>query len=324
MDQVVRMIGVGGVEQLEVVSCEPRIPGAGEVRIRHAAIGVNFIDIYHRSGLYPLVQLPAVLGVEGAGVIEAIGKGVSGLAIGDRVAYAGAPVGAYAATRLLPRSRAILLPDDIDLRVAAASMLRGLTAHMLLTRTYPVSANSTILVHAAAGGLGAMLVRWSKYIGATVIGTAGSSEKAEIARMHGADHVIIGREADIVSEVLNLTGGIGVDFAIDGIGGDMLNKTLACVRTFGTVASIGQAAGPIPPMSVDQLGPRRSLALARPSVMAYAADQDTYAAASEALITMMQAGVIADIGAEYPLAQAAKAQADLEDGRTTGSLLLIP
>jgi NADPH2:quinone reductase len=324
MDNMVRMTGVGGVEQLAVVSCEPQTPGPGEVRIRHAAIGVNFIDVYHRTGLYPLGPLPAVLGVEGAGVVEAVGEGVTDLAIGERIAYAGAPAGAYAATRLLPRKRAVLLPADISLRVAAASMLRGLTAHMLLTRTCPVSEKSTVLIHAAAGGLGAMLVRWSKHLGATVIGTVGSAEKADLAKMHGADHVIVGRDADIVSEIAALTGGCGVDFAIDGIGGGMLLKTLACVRPFGTVASIGQAAGPIPPISVEQLGPRRSLSLTRPSVMAYSADPHTYSVASEALIAVMQAGVVADIGAEYPLEQAARAQADLEAGRTTGSLLLIP
>jgi NADPH2:quinone reductase len=327
MDQMVRMTGVGGTDRLEVVSCEPQLPGPGEVRIRQEAIGVNFIDIYHRTGLYPLAALPAVLGVEGAGTIDAVGEGVEHLAIGDRVAYAGAPVGAYAATRLLPQARAILLPENISSRLAAASMLRGLTAHMLLTRTFQVSAGSTILIHAAAGGLGALLVRWAKHLGATVIGTAGSAEKAQIAKTYGADHVIAGRDADIVSEVAAVTGGKGVDFAIDGIGGSMLLKTLACVRPFGTVASIGQAAGPIAPISVEELGPRRSLSLARPSIMAYLAylaDQDTYSVASAALIAMMQAGVVAEIGGEYPLAEAARAQADLEAGRTTGSLLLIP
>jgi NADPH2:quinone reductase len=203
-------------------------------------------------------------------------------------------------------------------------MLRGLTAHMLFTRTFPVGAGNTILVHAAAGGLGAMLVRWAKHLGATVIGTVGSAEKAKMAKTFGADHVIVGRHADIVSEIANLTGGRGVDFAIDGIGGDMLRKTFACVRPFGTVASVGQAAGPIPPISVEELGGRRSLSFARPSVMAYAADLHTYAVASEALIAVMQAGVVAEIGGEYSLVDAAKAHADLEAGRTTGSLLLIP
>jgi len=323
MDLMVRMKGVGGVDQLEVAACEPQSPGPDEVRIRHEAIGVNFIDIYHRTGLYP-VPLPAVLGVEGAGTVEAVGAGVADIAIGDRIAYAGAPVGAYAATRLLPRTRVIRLPDDISLRVAAASMLKGLTAHMLLTRTYPVSAESIILIHAAAGGLGVMLVRCAKHLGATVIGTTGSAEKAHIAKMHGADHVIVGRDADIVSEVAALTGGHGVDFAIDGIGGGMLSKTLACVRPFGTVASIGQAAGPIPPIDADQLGPRRSLSLARPSIMTYSADLNTYSVASRALVKAMQAGVAAEIGGEYLLSEAATAQADLESGRTSGSLLLIP
>jgi NADPH2:quinone reductase len=322
MDQMVRMMGVGGVDQLEVVSREPEPPGPGEVRIRHEAIGVNFIDVYHRTGLYP-ISLPAVPGVEGAGIVEAVGAGVTDIAAGDRVAYAGAPVGAYAATRLLPRQRVILLPNDISLRVAAASMLKGLTAHMLLTRTYPVGAESTVLIHAAAGGLGVILVRWAKHLGATVIGTAGSAEKAHIAKMQGADHVVVGRDADIVSEVAALTGGQGVDFAIDGIGGSMLAKTLACVRSFGTVASIRQAAGPIPPLSVDQLSVR-SLSLARPSIMAYSGDVNTYSAASKALIAAMRAGVVAEIGGEYSLSEAATAQLDLEGGRTSGSLLLIP
>lgn len=324
MDHMIIMTGVGGVEQLRAVRCEALRPGPGQVRIRHAAIGVNFIDIYHRTGLYPLAPLPAIPGVEGAGVIEAVADDVTELAVGDRIAYAGAPVGAYAATRLLPAARAILLPPDIATRVAAASMLRGLTAHMLLTQTYPVDARSTILIHAAAGGLGALLVRWAKRLGATVIGTAGSAGKARIASGHGADHVIVGRDADLASAVAVLTAGRGVDFAIDGIGGDTLLKTLACVRPFGTVASVGQAAGPIPPLSVEQLGPRRSLSLARPSVMAYAANPDTYRVASAALLTAMRDGVVAEIGADYPLTEAARAQADLEAGRSSGSLLLIP
>jgi len=324
MNYSVRMTGVGGVDQLEMVPQEPLEPGPGEVRIRHEAIGVNFIDIYHRIGLYPLPALPAVLGVEGAGTIEAVGVGVTLLSPGDRVAYAGAPVGAYASTRLLPEARAIRLPDDISLQLAAASMMRGITAHMLLTRTYPISSGTTILVHAAAGGLGAILVRWAKHLGAVVIGTVSSEEKAVLARAHGADHVVIGRDADIVGEVAGLTGGRGVDVAYDGIGGDMLLKTFGCVRPFGTVASIGQAAGPIPPVAVEAIGPRRSLSLARPSVMAYAADPVIYPVAAKALLTAMRSGVTASIGGEYPLAEAAQAQADLEAGRSTGSLLLIP
>lgn len=323
MDTVVRLTGVGGVDNLEVVQVPAEQPAPGMVRIRHAAIGVNFIDIYHRIGLYAL-SLPAVPGVEAAGVVEALGDGVTGFSIGDRVAYAGAPVGAYATARTLPAGRVIRLPDDIAFRTAAASMLKGLTAHMLLTRTYPVAAGTTLLVHAAAGGLGSMLVRWAKHLGATVIGTAGSAAKADVARAYGADHVIVGRNADLAAEVAALTGGIGVDYTIDGIGGDMLVRSLACTRRFGTVASIGQAAGPIPPLAVEEIGPARSLSLARPSVMAYAADEATYRPAAAALFAAMCNGIVAEIGGEYPLGDAARAQADLEAGRTTGSLLLIP
>ena len=323
MDTVVLMTGVGGVEKLEVSQISSKQPGPGMARIRNLAIGVNFIDIYHRTGLYPL-SLPATLGVEAAGVVEALGEGVIGFSIGDRVAYAGAPVGAYATARSLPASRLIKLPDGIEFRSAAASMLKGLTAHMLLTRTYAVERGTTLLVHGAAGGLGSILVRWAKHLGATVIGTAGSEAKADIARSYGADHVIVGRNADLVSEVGSLTQGVGVDFTIDGIGGDTLLKSLACTRRFGTVASIGQAAGPIPSLAVEDIGPIRSLSLARPSVMAYAADLTVYHHAAEALLEMMQKGVCTEIGGEYPLAEAAQAQSDLEAGRTTGSLLLIP
>ncbi|WP_237831584.1 quinone oxidoreductase family protein [Sandaracinobacteroides sayramensis] len=317
------MTGVGGVEKLEVSQISSKQPGPGMARIRNLAIGVNFIDIYHRTGLYPL-SLPAALGVEAAGVVEALGEGVTGFSIGDRVAYAGAPVGAYATARSLPASRLIKLPDGIEFRSAAASMLKGLTAHMLLTRTYAVERGTTLLVHGAAGGLGSILVRWAKHLGATVIGTAGSEAKADIARSYGADHVIVGRNADLVSEVGSLTQGVGVDFTIDGIGGDTLLKSLACTRRFGTVASIGQAAGAIPSLAVEDIGPIRSLSLARPSVMAYAADLTVYHHAAEALLEMMQKGVCTEIGGEYPLAEAAQAQSDLEAGRTTGSLLLIP
>lgn len=323
VDTVVRMVRVGGVEALDMVQVPASEPGPGEVRVRHDAIGVNFIDIYQRTGLYPL-PLPAVLGVEGAGRIEAVGVDVTGFAVGDRVAYAGAPVGAYATARSLPASRLVALPQAIPSRVAAASMLKGLTAHMLLTKTCQVDAGATLLVHAAAGGLGTLLTRWAKALGAIVIGTAGSPEKAEIAMRHGADHVIVGRDADLATEVARLTAGQGVDFAIDGIGGTTLRKTLACVRRFGTVASIGQAAGAIPPLAVEELGPIRSVSLARPSVMAYCADPGLYARGMSDLLGAMERGIVAGISAEYPLAEAARAQADLEAGRTTGSLLLIP
>jgi NADPH2:quinone reductase len=323
MDSKVQITGFGGVERLTVSSDVPTEPGPGEIRIRHEAIGVSFIDIYHRTGLYPL-PLPATLGIEGAGIVEAVGPGVTRLSHGDRVAYAGAPVGAYASTRLLPEARAICLPDDVSSQLAAASMARGITAHMLLTRTHVVGPGTTVLVHAAAGGTGGLLVRWAKHLGAMVIGTAGSLQKAELARKAGADHVVIGRDADIVGEVKKLTDGLGVDVAYDGVGGDMLVKTLACVRPFGTVASLGQAAGPIPPLNVEEIGPRRSLTLARPSVMAYSADIGAYRIAAEAAVAAMRLGIASTVGTTYVLEDVAQAHTDLETGRSTGSLLLIP
>lgn len=323
MEKKVQITGFGGVDRLTVSADAPAEPGPGQIRIRHDAIGVSFIDIYHRTGLYPL-PLPATLGVEGAGVVEAVGPGVTRLSPGDRVAYAGAPVGAYASTRFLPEARAIRIGDDISSQLAAASMLRGVTAHMLLTRTYPVGPGTTILVHAAAGGTGGVLVRWAKHLGATVIGTVGSPHKAALARTAGVDHVVVGRDADIVGEVGKLTDGLGVDVAYDGIGGDMLLKTLACVRPFGTVASIGQAGGPIPPLNVEEIGPRRSLSLARPSFMAYSADMKRYRAAAEAVVAAMRQGIASTVGVTYALDEAARAHADLEAGLTTGSPILIP
>lgn len=321
-DRAIRLVRPGGVEQLELVDWPAQAPGPGEIRLRHEAIGVNFIDIYHRTGLYPL-PVPAIPGVEGAGIVEALGDGVRHLALGQRVAYAGAP-GAYAATRLLPAWRAVPLPEAISCRTAAASLLRGLTAHMLLTRTHPVVAGETVLVHAAAGGLGAVLTRWVHHLGGRVIGTAGSREKAEAAAAHGATHVIVGRDADIVGEVARLTDGRGVDFAVDGIGGTMLARSFACARRFGVVASVGQAAGPIPPLAVEEIGPSRSLLFARPSVMAYAAERDIYRSALSDVFAMVEAGIAAGAGPVYGLAQAAQAQADLEAGRIAGSAILCP
>lgn len=322
MDIAVTLTATGGIDQLQVLERAPQTPGPKEIRIRHEAIGVNFLDIYHRKGIYPLPSYPAVLGAEGAGIVEAIGPEVANLVLGDRVAYAGAPVGAYASTRLLPAERAIKLPDGVASRTAAASTLKGMTAYMLLNRTYAVKPGTTILVHAAAGGLGAILVRWAKHLGATVIGTVSSKAKATLARSHGADHLVVGRDADLVREVINLTAGRGVDVGYDGIGGAMLAKTIQCIRPFGTAASFGQAAGPIPPISLDQLRPNR--ALAHPSMMAASADPAFYAEAAEALIDAFRLNITAATGEEFALKDAAKAHIELEAGRSAGSLLLIP
>lgn len=323
MANVVRMTEPGGADRLEMAEVALPEPGPAEIRVRQTAIGVNFIDIYHRTGLYPL-PLPAVLGVEGAGVVAAIGPAVSTVAVGDRIAYAGAPVGAYASERLLPAARAIKLPPAIADAVAAAALAKGITAHMLLTRVYPVGRGSSILVLGAAGGVGTLLATWAKRLGAMVIGAVGSEAKADIARAAGADHVVVGRDADLVGAVARLTDGRGVDVAYDGVGGPGLLKTLECVRPFGVVASTGQAGGPIPPIPVEALGPRRALSLARPSVMAYMSDTDAYRAAADAVLAQLEAGLASAAGRRYALADAAHAHADLESGRTTGSVLLIP
>ncbi len=323
MTVVVRLKAPGGVEQLEVESVELQPPGRGEIRLRQTAIGVNSIDIYHRIGLYPLPP-ERIPGVEAVGVVAALGADVNGLEIGDRVAYAGAPVGAYASERNLPAWRAVKLPASLPDEAVAAAFVKGITADMLLNRVFPVGQRTTMLVHSAAGGLGQLLTRWASATGAAVIGTVGSSAKADIARAAGASHVIVGRDADFAAAIADLTAGRGVDVAYDGVGGTTLQKTLGCVRPFGVVASIGQSAGPIPSVDVNDLGPRRSLMLARPSVMAHMNDADAYRRSAERVLSAMADGVLQVSGKPYNLREAALAQADLEAGRTTGALYLRP
>jgi NADPH:quinone reductase len=323
MTKVVRVRTPGGIEQFEVADIEIPPPAADELRIRQTAIGVNFVDIYQRTGLYPMP--PAnIPGVEGVGVVTAIGANVTSVRVGDRIAYAGAPVGAYAVERNLPAWRAIKLPDALSDEDVASSFVKGITAHMLLDRVYPVGSRTTLLVHSAAGGLGQLLTRWASHRGATVIGTVGSEAKAGLARNAGAQHVIVGRDADFAQAVADITGRRGVDVAYDGVGGATLAKTLACVRPFGVVASIGQTAGPIPPVDVADLGPRRSLSLARPSVMAYMNQIDAYRSAAEAVLAGIESGILSVSGQSYALSEAARAHADLEAGRTSGALYLKP
>jgi len=323
MADIIRLKAPGGPEQLEWTQAELPPPVAGEIRLRQTAIGVNFIDIYQRMGLYALPEAK-IPGVEAVGVVAAVGAGVTSPAVGDRIAYAGAPVGAYASERNLPAWRAVKLPDTLSDEVVASSFVKGITAHMLLNRVYPVGRGTTLLVHSAAGGLGQLLTRWASHLGATVIGTVGSQAKADIAREAGAQHVIVGRDADFGAGVAKLTGGRGVDAAYDGVGGTTLLKTLGCVRPFGVVASIGQAGGPIPPVNVDDLGPRRSLSLARPSVMAYLNETEAYHSAAKAVLAGIEDGVLKVAGQSYPLGEAARAHADLESGVTSGALYLRP
>ncbi|TWB73144.1 NADPH2:quinone reductase [Nitrospirillum amazonense] len=320
-DIVITVAAPGGVDQLRVTPRDPQAPGAGEVRLRHQAIGVNFVDTYHRRGLYPLPG--NVPGVEGVGVIEALGAGVTGLTVGQRVAYAGT-AGGYASTRLLPADRALPLPDAVSSRDAAASLLRGLTTQMLLAATHAVGPHTVLLVSAAAGGLGIMVTRWARQLGARVIGTASTAEKAALARHHGADAVIIGRDADVAAEVASLTGGRGVDYAIDGVGGDALPRFIAATRSGGTVASIGRAGGPVAVEAAEGLARDRGVTFTRPSILARLADIGIYHAAATEVMAQLARGLTADIGGSYPLAEAAQAHAALEAGRTTGALLLLP
>lgn len=322
MTDIVRMHRTGGPEVLthDTVTLPP--PGAGEARVRQTWAGVNFVDIYHRTGLYPLPALPAAPGVEAAGVVEATGDGVTGLTVGQRVAWAGAPPGGYAQARNIAADRLLPLPDDIPDETVAASLLRGLTVHMLLHRVWPVAAGDVILVQAAAGGLGQLLTSWGKRLGARVIGVVGGEAKAQVALAAGADAVIDRFAEDFVPAVRRLTDGRGVDVAFDGVGGTTLTRSLDCVRPFGLVASLGQAAGALPDMPLTELGPRRSLALARPSVLAYAADPVSYRAGVADLFSVIRQGLAVNVGEVYPLREAAAAHRALESGKTAGSILL--
>ncbi len=325
MIRSIRLNQPGGPEALRAEKIDLPPAGPGELRIRHAAAGVNYVDVYHRTGLYPLPAFPAVIGVEAAGVVEEVGAGVSGFTIGDRVVWAGLPVGGYAEARLLPAERAVRLPDGVEAVTAASLLLRGITAHMLLTRVRPLGPGDTLLVHAAAGGLGLVLTQWAKSLGATVIGTVGSPDKADIARAHGVDHAILYREADFVAETRALTDGRGVDLVVDGIGGDTLRRSLDAARAFGMVASVGQAGGPIPALDVADLGPRRSLCLSRPSVFGYMADLAAYQTAANAVLDRVAADALR-VGpvVQLPLEEAAEAHRLLEGRGVGGALVLTP
>jgi len=324
MTLVMQIRQPGGPGAIEAVEVSLPDPGPGEIRIRQTAIGVNFVDIYQRRGLYALPALPGILGVEAAGRIESVGAGVEGLRSGQRIAYAGTLGGAYAEARNIPAWRAIVLPDNLPDATAAVAFARGITAEMLMGTVYPVERGTKMLVHAAAGGLGSLLVAWAKRRGATVIGTVSTEAKAAIARSAGVDELVVGRDADFVAAVTDWTAGHGVDVAYDGIGGPTLLKTLACVRPFGTVASIGEAGGPIPPIPVGEIGPRRSLNFARPSVMRYMTDPENYRRGATAVLASLEDGLLPLLGQRYALKDAAKAQAELEAGSTTGAPILVP
>ena len=267
-------------------------PAPGEVLIRHTAIGLNFIDIYFRSGIYPAPTLPFVPGMEGAGVVESIGKDIVGLEVGDRVAYASPPLGAYSEYRLMPASRLVKLPDNIDDRVAAATMLKGMTAHYLLRRTFDVGADTTILLHAAAGGVGLIACQWAKHLGATVIGTVGSEEKAQLAQSHGCDHTILYREENFVSRVQELTDNEGVDVVYDSVGKETFLPSLDCVKPLGMVALFGQSSGPVEPFNPQILAGKGSLFLTRPTLNDYAKKREDLEWTANALFDALEKGIV--------------------------------
>jgi NADPH2:quinone reductase len=321
MSYAIRVHQTGGPEVLKYEQIDTPAPGPGEVLIRHTAIGLNFIDIYHRTGLYQL-PLPFIPGTEGAGVVEQVGEGVTGLKKGDRVAYAGGP-GAYSELRVKPAGRVVKIPDGISDEIAAASMVKGMTAEYLLNRTYPVKKGETILFHAIAGGVGLIACQWAKALGAIVIGTAGSAEKMELAKQHGADHVINYKSEDFVARVKEITNGKGVPVVYDSVGKDTWNGSLDCLQPRGTMVSFGNASGPVDAFSPGTLSTKGSLYLTRPSLWHYTSDDAEYAASAKALFDMIKSGKVKiNIDQRYELKNAAQAQRDLESRKTTGSSIL--
>jgi NADPH2:quinone reductase len=318
---VIRKTGPAGVMKWEDVDVGN--PRSGEVRIRHTAVGLNFFDIYQRSGLYPM-KLPAILGGEGAGVVTKVGRNVKGLKAGDHVAYAGAP-GAYAEERLIPASAVVKVPRGISDQTAAAMMLKGMTACMLLREVYRVKKGETVVIHAAAGGVGMILTQWAKHLGATVIGTVGSTPKAKLAKAHGCDHVFVTGKDDIAKKVRRLTGGTGVPVVYDSVGKATVKASLDCLARRGLFVTFGNASGPTGPINPLELMSRGSLYMTRPTLRDYMAERAGYDALSRQLFSVVKAGhVKIEINQTYPLAKAVQAHRDLAARKTTGSTVLLP
>ncbi len=324
MAKAIRINRTGGPEVMEYVDVEVGEPGPGQARVRHEAIGVNFIDVYFRSGLYPH-PLPAGLGKEGAGVVEAIGAGVTEVAVGDRVVYAGGPNGAYAEVRNIPSETLLRLPDAISFETGAAMMLQGLTVQYLFNRTIKLKAGDTILFHAAAGGVGLIAAQWARAIGVNMIGTVGSEQKAELARAHGCAHVINYNTENFVERVLEITGGKKVSVVYDSIGKDTFTGSLDCLRPLGLMVSFGNASGPVPDFSLAELSSRGSLFITRPTLFAYAASRGELEEMAADLFQMVASGKVKiDVHQRYALADAARAHEELEARKTTGSSILVP
>ncbi|WP_405235827.1 quinone oxidoreductase family protein [Lentisalinibacter orientalis] len=324
MVKAIRIEEFGGPEVLQWQDVEVGEPGPGEVRLRHSAVGLNFIDTYHRSGLYPL-ELPSGLGSEAAGVVEALGDGVEGLGIGQRVAYTGRPPDAYSEARLIAADLLVPLPDAIGDETAAAAMLKGLTAWYLLKRSYPVRPGDTVLLHAAAGGVGLIAVQWAKQLGATVIGTVSTDAKAELARAHGCDHIVMADSDDLAGEVRRLTGGEGVAAVYDSVGRDTFYASLDSLRPHGVMVSFGNASGPVEPFAPLELAKRGSLYVTRPVLFDFISTRQALLGAAGQLFEVIGSGAAKiEVNQRYPLAEAAEAHRDLEARRTTGSTVLLP
>ncbi len=312
----------GGPEVLEVVERDLPSPGPGQILVRHAAVGLNFIDTYHRSGLYP-VKYPQVLGLEAAGHVEAVGEGVTRFAVGDRVAYNGT-MGAYAQASVVPADRAVKVPEGVELEVAAAVLLKGMTAEFLVRRCFPVQAGQTVLVHAAAGGVGQILVQWAKALGATVIATVGSEAKAEIVRDLGADHVILYDHEDVAARVAEITGGAGVPVVYDGVGRDTFQGSLKSLGRRGVLVTYGNASGPVPPFAPLELG-AKSAFITRPRLFDYIVTTEELDESASALFKVLASGAVKiEIGQRFPLADARAAHEALEGRKTTGATVLVP
>jgi len=324
MTKAIQCFSNGGPEVMEYVDVQVGEPGAGEARVRHHAIGLNYIDVYFRTGLYPQ-PMPAGLGMEGAGVIEAVGPDVKHVKPGDRVAYACRPPGAYADVRVMPAGSLVKLPDSISFETAAAMMLQGLTVQYLFHRTFPLKGGETILFHAAAGGVGLIACQWARALGVTMIGTVGSDEKGQLAKAHGCTHVINYNKENFVERVKELTGGKGVPVVYDSIGKDTFLGSLDCLAPLGMMVSYGSASGPVPPFSLNELASRGSLFITRPTLFSYAAQRQDLEAMAADVFRMVESGKVKiEINQRYALKDVQQAHRDLESRKTTGSTILLP
>ena len=324
MVKAIQFHSTGGPEVLQWEEVTVGDPGPGEIRVKHTAIGLNYIDTYHRTGLYPL-PLPHGIGMEGAGHVTAIGNGVTDLAVGDQVAYAGPTPGSYAEERLMAASTAVKIPNSVDDETAAAMMLKGMTAQYLIRQTYPVKAGDTILIHAAAGGVGQIVCQWAKSLGATVIGTVGNDEKAEMVRALGCDHPIVYTREDFVEKVMDITAGAKLPVVYDSVGQDTFMKSLDCLQPLGTMVSFGQSSGAVPPLDLGIFAQKGSLFFTRPTLMTYTANRADLLAMTDDLFTVVQDGTVKiAIDQRFALQDARAAHEALEGRQTTGSTILLP